>query len=199
MSDKKAMTPSIERSRHAGAAAAALRPRSLSETPELVERAIELLRTPALLAEMDTPDLLRVASHLRLVSFRAGSRLFEEGDSSNTSYLLLMLAGEVRVVVNHVAGGDPIDLSVLGPGNVLGEMGLLDGAPRSTTCTAITAVQAAVLTRAALDQLLEENPRVAAKLMIALAKRMADRLRALGEQIGIYASIANAATTAQAN
>ncbi|MDE2372243.1 MAG: cyclic nucleotide-binding domain-containing protein [Burkholderiales bacterium] len=193
------MTPSIERSRHAGAAAAALRPRSLSETPELVERAIELLRTPALLAEMDTPDLLRVASHLRLVSFRAGSRLFEEGDSSNTSYLLLMLAGEVRVVVNHVAGGDPIDLSVLGPGNVLGEMGLLDGAPRSTTCTAITAVQAAVLTRAALDQLLEENPRVAAKLMIALAKRMADRLRALGEQIGIYASIANAATTAQAN
>ncbi|MBU6258759.1 MAG: cyclic nucleotide-binding domain-containing protein [Burkholderiales bacterium] len=192
------MIPSIDRSRHAGAAAA-LRPRSLSETPELVERAVELLRTPALLGAMDTPDLLRVASFLRLVSFRAGTRLFEEGDSSNTSYLLLLLSGEVQVVVSPVAGGDPIDLSVLGPGDVLGEMGLLDGAPRSTTCTALAPVQAAVLTRGALEQLLEENPRVAAKLMIALAKRMADRLRALGEQIGIYASIASAATSAPTN
>jgi hypothetical protein len=51
-------------------------------------------------------------------------------------------------------------------------------------------VLAAGLSRKGLEALLDEQPRVAAKLMVGLATRMADRLRALGEQIQFYARLA---------
>jgi CRP-like cAMP-binding protein len=66
---------------------------------------------------------------------------------------------------------------VIGPGNLIGEMGVLDGAPRSATCTAYTDLAAAVLTRAALLRLVREKPAVAAHLMLAVSKRLSDRLR----------------------
>ena len=77
-------------------------------------------------------------------------------------------------------------ISVLGPGNIIGEMGLLDGSPRSATCIASPAVQAGGLSRKALERLIEDNPQVGAKLMTGLAKRLAERLRAMSEQIGMY-------------
>jgi CRP-like cAMP-binding protein len=64
----------------------------------------------------------------------------------------------------------------------MGEMSRIDGAPRSAQCTALGPVLAAGLSRRGLEQLIDEAPRAAAKLMTGLAQRMADRLRALGQQ-----------------
>ncbi|MDH5539649.1 MAG: cyclic nucleotide-binding domain-containing protein, partial [Rhizobacter sp.] len=69
---------------------------------------------------------------------------------------------------------------------LIGEMGLLDGAPRSASCVATSRIEAAVLSRGALDQLIEQHPEVGAKLMVALSQRLGDRLRATGQQLGMY-------------
>jgi CRP-like cAMP-binding protein len=50
-------------------------------------------------------------------------------------------------------------------------------------------VQAAGLSRAGLAQIMNEHPAVAAKLMAMLAARIAERLRALSEQLQIYARL----------
>ncbi len=68
-------------------------------------------------------------------------------------------------------------------------MALLDGAPRSATCTAVSAVQAAGLARRGLERLIDEHPRVAARLMVVLAQHMAERLRALDDQLRMYGQI----------
>lgn len=173
-----------------GGPASAPRTRSLAETPALAALAAKLLETPSMLPGLGAAELQCVVSYLRLASFAASTTLFRQGDASNTGYLLLILSGDVRVEASLFGGDETVDVSVLGPGDVIGEMGLIDGAPRASTCIAATPVHAAALSRKAVEIMLAEHPAVAAKLMIVLAKRLCDRLRAMDEQLGIYVNLA---------
>ena len=74
-------------------------------------------------------------------------------------------------------------LAVIRPGAVIGEMSMLDGEPRYATCTAIDAVEAAVLTRAAVARLIAEQPPVAAKLLVKITQLLAQRLRNTSNQL----------------
>ena len=66
---------------------------------------------------------------------------------------------------------------------------MLDGAPRSATCRAVSDVQAAGLSRQDLQRLIDEHPKVAARLLVAISQRIGDRLRAMGEQLRLYARL----------
>ena len=165
------------------------RGRAINETPELAALATALLRTPTALAELTVAEARCVVDHMRVVGFAAGATILREGDRSNTHYMLLVLTGDVAVEKAEATPNEPLSVSVLGPGNVIGEMGLLDGAPRSMTCRAVTPVRAAGLTRDALQSLIDDNPKVGAKLMIAISQRMAERLRAAVDQLVFYAQL----------
>ena len=130
-----------------------------------------------------------MVDYMRLVTFPAGATILREGDKVRTNYLLLLLSGEVTVDKAEASPTESLAVSVLGPGNVIGEMGLLDGAPRSVTCRAATPIQAAGLSRDALELLIDERPKVGAKLMVALLQRMAERMRALDDQLGMYGQV----------
>lgn len=172
-------------------------PRPLTESPALAARAADLLRTPGAMLQLAPEEAAAVAARMALVHYAAGATLLREGDQ-NAGHLLLLLEGSVEVDTAGASGAlgasgparaDAVAVSVLGPGSIVGEMALLDGAPRSASCTARTPVTAAALSRRALQQLLDEQPRLAAKLLIGLAKRTADRLRALGDQLQMYAQL----------
>ena len=173
-------------------AATANRTRPINETQELADLATTLLRTPTALAQL-TPDEARcVVDYMGLVAFAPGAIILREGDQARTNYLLLLLSGDVALDKTDIAPSEALAVAVLGPGNVIGEMGLLDGAPRSLTCRAATAVQAAGLSREALERLIDEQPRVGAKLMVALSQRLAERMRALDDQLGLYGQMTRA-------
>jgi CRP-like cAMP-binding protein len=80
-------------------------------------------------------------------------------------------------------------VNIIGPGHLIGEMGLLDGAPRSATCTASTDIAAAVLSRTGLMRLLKDHPRVGSKLLLAISKRLADRLRETTRKLKTFAQM----------
>lgn len=164
-------------------------PRATQKSPVLAATAIKLLRTPTALAQLSPEESACVVSFMRLVGFAPGATIIKEGDQQETGYMLLVLTGEVSVHTTDVGTAEPVVISVLGPGNVIGAMGLLDGAPRSATCVATSRIEAAVLSRGALDQLIEQHPQVGAKLMVALCQRLSDQLRSTGQQIGIYAQL----------
>ena len=169
--------------------AAAVRTRALSESPALVELAAMLLHTPSMLGDMNPAELQRAVSFLRLATYPAGATVFRQGDASNTGYMLLILTGEVRVEATASGDTEPMDISVLGPGNMIGELGLIDGGPRSTTCTAVDVINVAVLSRKAIDLMMHDCPVVAAKLMINLSQRITERLRAMGQQLQMYGQL----------
>lgn len=188
--------PSAPASR-ANAAPVSGRTRPIAEAPELVELAVELLRTPSALTALTPAEARCVVGYMRTVSYPAGATVMREGDQAHTGYMLLLLSGEVstetvRPGADAAVPGDRSDavsISVLGPGNLFGEMGLLDGEPRSVSCIAATRIDAAGLSREALELLLRDHPAVGARLMTAIAKRLADRLRAAGDQLRFYAQI----------
>lgn len=165
------------------------RTRALAENPRLATRATELLQTFQAFVRLDADDARCVVAYMREVGYARGALLFAAGDQSGSSYLLLVLEGEVAVDAGGNGPRGAVPISVLGAGSVLGEMALLDGAPRSATCTALSAIQAAGLSRRGLERLIDEHPKVAAKLMAGLMQRMSERLRALGEQLELYGQV----------
>ena len=163
--------------------------RPLSDDPALAERAADLLRTPGVLLNLTPPEAASLVGLMRVMNFAPGVTLFREGDGVRVDHLLLLLEGEVSIEVGVGGALVPVAVSVVGPGSVIGEMALLDGSPRSASCTTISAVQAAALSRQGLERLIDQQPRVAVKLLIGLGSRTGERLRALGEQLQMYAGV----------
>jgi CRP/FNR family transcriptional regulator, cyclic AMP receptor protein len=165
------------------------RTRAIGETPRLAARAADLLQRFRAFVQLDAQDAATVVGYLREVSYSPGEVLFRAGDTQAVAHLLLLLDGEVSVETGTALPGLEVPIVVLGAGSVLGEMAVLDGAPRSATCTAVTAVQAAGLARRGLERLIDEHPKVGARLMVVLAQHMAERLRALDDQLRMYGQI----------
>ena len=96
--------------------------------------------------------------------------LYREGDPGTEAYLLE--EGRVRLI-KRVRGAER-SLMVLKAGDLLGESALILGAPRSSTAIALAAGTALVLGQETLQNLLEHNPSVAARLVQQLVRRLRD-------------------------
>lgn len=160
--------------------------RPIAEFPAQATRAAELLSMRGPGFSLSSAEAASIVSLMRLVNFPAGATLFSAGDATNTGYMLLLLEGDVSVDTGKSNGAEKVDISVIGPGALMGELALLDGSPRSATCTAVTPVVAAGLSAAGLQRLIEQHPQVAAKLAIYIAQSAGDRLRSLSEQLQMY-------------
>jgi CRP-like cAMP-binding protein len=108
-------------------------------------------------------------------NFSSGSELMRQGDISDAMYVIL--AGRVRVERTVPQMPEPVVLAELGPGQVVGEMGLLDHEPRSATVTAIEDTEAVELDDLALAQTVLRYPEVGT----ALLKLLSERLRSTDE------------------
>lgn len=160
-----------------------------SGTAELAAR---LLIAPTALMQLSLGDAFTVVSYMTPRKIPAGTTFIAEGDKKDTDYMLLVLEGEVTVENIMVSRSTPVTMGVLGPGSLVGEMGLVDGKARLASCTASTEVRCAILSRAALDVLGKEDPRTAAKLMFAVSLRIADRLREATEKLKKYSQLTQA-------
>lgn len=144
---------------------------------ESAREAARLLREPTALMQLSEAEALTVVGFMRPRRFPVGTTIIRQGEVDDTGFMVLVLAGEITVEKHQASRRSLVTLSVLGPGSLIGEMALVDGEARSASCTASTEVHCAVLTRDALEALITEQPATAAKLMTAVAGRLADRLR----------------------
>jgi len=144
---------------------------------DLREHAVNLLMQAAPLAGMGLHEARVVVDAMRPLHLLADTLLFEEGDAVDNDYMVLVLEGQLRVVSSSGVPGDEVVISVIDPGSLVGEMGVIDGGPRSASCTALTDVKLGVLSRTSLLELIETHPGAAARLMLGVAKGLAGRLR----------------------
>ncbi len=154
--------------------------------------AAEMLTAPSALMQLTHEEARVVVSYMQPRKIAEGVTFIKEGDTKETDFMLLVLDGEVTVESIVVSRTEPITVTVLGPGSLIGEMGLLDGEPRSASCTAMSSLRCAILTREALNQLLDDDPRTAAKLMMAVSLRIAERMRESAEKLKLYAQLTQA-------
>lgn len=152
--------------------------------------AASLLVTPMALGELSLDDAKHVIRFMRPKRMLEGTVFIKENEAAHTDYMLLVLKGEVTVegeISSSVQ--ENLIVSVIGPGSLIGEMGILDGAPRSATCTAATDVTVAVLARDDLKRLMEQNPKVAARFLMAVSTRMAERLRETTRKLKSFSQV----------
>ena len=155
-------------------------------------RAAELLAAPSALVQLSLAEARVVVGYMRPRHIPAGTMFIREGDDHNTGFMVLVLEGDVVVESIVVSRVSPITLTVLGPGSLHGDLGLIDGLPRSASCTASTEINCAVLTRESLLQLLKDKPGIAAKLMMAIAVRMGERSRDNNDKLKKYVQLTKA-------
>ena len=139
----------------------------MSETSE--QSAVDLLRSVPLFADLEEGELERF-SHVAVPrSFPAGTRVFHEGDSSDACYIVS--EGSFRVTREH-SDGRAITLATLGPGEIFGELAMLDGDKRSASAESITDGTLLALPANDVRSLLARNPEIALKLVAGLVRRL---------------------------
>lgn len=169
--------------------------RSMTDEPELAGIAARLLRSAEALAGLSEADARRIVAYMRLIKVSEGQVLTREGEAATNGFMLLVIDGEVTVEGITAGRSEPVVLSVLGPGHLIGETALLDGGPRTATCVATTPLIGAGLSRNALRRLLTADPEVAARLLAAVGRRMAERLRDANRQQRVYHQLLNSMQT----
>ena len=142
----------------------------MSETSEQSAlSAVELLRSVPLFADLEEGELERF-SHVAVPrSFPAATRVFHEGDSSDACYIVR--EGTFRVTREH-SDGRAITLATLGPGEIFGELAMLDGDRRSASAESITDGTLLALPANDVRNLLSRNPEIALKLVAGLVRRL---------------------------
>jgi signal transduction histidine kinase len=143
------------------------------------------LRTSPLFAQLPDRDVAELAAGAQAVRLPAGEVLMAEGDPSDA--MIVVLDGQIEVTRDG-GGGPPVLLNVCSRGDLLGELGVLQGVPRSATVRARTPALVQRIGADALDRLLA-HPRSARALLQATARRLAreeallrqrERMAALG-------------------
>ena len=104
------------------------------------------------------------------VAVKAGELLVCEGEFSDRAYQVL--AGKVRVWKISSASAGCVELAQLGPGQIFGEMALVDEKPRSASVSALTDARLKVLRRSEFLQSFRSDPDFAAALLSALTERL---------------------------
>ncbi|MBK6530469.1 MAG: cyclic nucleotide-binding domain-containing protein [Deltaproteobacteria bacterium] len=117
---------------------------------------------------------------LRERRFAGGEALFREDDAGAS--LFILLDGEVVVDIRGPRG-EPLRVGRLGHGDVIGEQACLDPSRRSATVTATSDTLALELTRAELDRMSRELPRVASLLLGVIIHELTDRLHAVDRRV----------------
>jgi CRP/FNR family transcriptional regulator, cyclic AMP receptor protein len=137
--------------------------------PDGEQSAIELLKSVPLFADLEEGELERF-SHVAVPrSFPAGTRVFHEGDNSDACYIVR--EGSFRVTREH-SDGRAITLATLGPGEIFGELAMLDGDKRSASAEALTDGELLALPAGDVLSLLARHPEIAMKLVAGLVRRL---------------------------
>ena len=138
-------------------------------TTNSIENARRLLEKCTLFRGLPTEDRDRLIARARIRHFAAGQTIFTMGARGDS--MLAVLNGEVRISVPSYRDRE-LQLAILQPGEVFGEIAVLDGKERTADAQAITDCDLAVLKRADILDFLRRDPNALASLVEVLCGRL---------------------------
>ena len=142
-------------------------PAVVRRTPEEeIEQIAEFLGKVDLFKKLSRKSLEILATRVHLVSLPDG-HVLRENDPTDGLYIIK--SGMARVTKPAATGKLQVDLATLRRGNAFGEIGLIDGLPRSANVTATEPMECYYLPRPVFLTAMEENPEIAVGMLPALA------------------------------
>lgn len=133
-------------------------------------------------AAMQADSIAALSAAVTRRSWTAGAMIFQRGDAGD--HLLAIRRGRVRLSLSSPQGREVV-LRAIGPGDILGEMALIDGLPRSADAHALQDTECLVLSRTGFLAVAQRHPDV----LLAMAQYLCSLLRSTNyqlESIAIY-------------
>jgi len=134
----------------------------------------------ALLENFSAAEVQLLAHFMDVYRAEATSEIIREGDGGD--FMLMVLEGTVEVHKRDRWNTQQL-LASVDAGRTLGEMSMIDGAPRFATCIAAGATLIAVLHRESLARIIVEQPLLGAKILMELVLMLSQRLRATSQRL----------------
>ncbi len=120
------------------------------------------------------------AGYFNISSIARDEVIFLEGDAG--TFMCIIHSGQVAVQKTH-HDGQRVSLATLRSGRAFGEMAVLDGERRSASCVAASDCQLLNLGKDSLEKMLNDAPKIAAKIIRAIAVSLSRRLRMADGQL----------------
>ncbi len=140
---------------------------------------VELLAHVPVFSTLVPGDLQRIAELAVPREFESGQVVFREGDCSDTCYIVR--SGRARAVREH-SDGRVITLATFGPKDIFGELAMFEDERRSATVEAVESTTVVAVLGPDMRRLMVEHPQIAARLVIALGRRLREMNERLSRQ-----------------
>ena len=128
-----------------------------------------VVRTAPLFSALDDESAASLRASMTLVKVPKGNTLFKEGDAGDR--LFVVVEGKLKLGTSSIDGRENL-LSILGPGDMFGELSLFDPGPRTATATAVTDARVLALAHDQVIGLVTQHPQVSLELLARLAQRL---------------------------
>jgi CRP/FNR family cyclic AMP-dependent transcriptional regulator len=138
------------------------------------------LRSVAIFKDLDKNELEIVRKHVFEQSVKKDSVLFAEGMPGELLYIIM--SGCVEII-KKTKDNEQIVLATLGVNDIVGEMSLIDSEPRSATVITSEDSVLLVIKKQSFNEILQSDPRTAAKILMVLLKVFSRRLRMTDKKI----------------
>ena len=140
----------------------------------------EVVRRAPLFTALDESAALSLRASMDTVKIAKGSILFKEGDDGE--HLYVIVDGKLKLGTSSGDGRENL-LSILGPGEMFGELSLFDPGPRTSTATAVTDAKLLSLSHEKVIPWLKQNPEVSLQLLTRLSQRLRRTNEAVGDLV----------------
>ena len=128
-----------------------------------------IIRQAPLFSALDDDASHALRASMVALKLNKGQGLFKEGQEGDRLYVVVH--GKIKLGTTSGDGRENL-LSILGPGEMFGELSLFDPEPRTSTATAVTDVRLVSLAHDAVIGLVTSNPQTSLELLRRLAQRL---------------------------
>jgi CRP-like cAMP-binding protein len=139
----------------------------VANTKEASDEAV--VRTAPLFSALDDESAATLRASMTMVKVPKGNTLFKEGDAGDR--LFVVVEGKLKLGTSSIDGRENL-LSILGPGDMFGELSLFDPGPRTATAAAVTDARVLALAHDQVIGLVTQHPQVSLELLARLAQRL---------------------------
>ena len=147
-----------------------------SNIPSAPPGAMEFLRTQSLFADLNEEQLEQISMRIQRRTFAPGVTLFHQDMPGTMMYMIE--SGSVRVISIGLTGQE-LTLNVLGPGEIFGELSILDGEQRSATALTLDNTVVWLVSQSDLKEFMREYPTVNQAMIQILVERVRATARRL--------------------
>ena len=132
------------------------------------------------MAHLDQGAVERMERFFQFASIPPNRDVIRQDEYGN--FMVVLLTG--TIAVDRIQPwGEQLRLAETRPGDILGEMSLLDSGMRFSACTTLTDCEVAVLSAEAMDEMMAQDPQLAASLVALLARKLSLRLRVVSARL----------------